>query len=197
MSASVDTLLAQLRSDFEESIAAKRRLVDDGLEPLLTIAQALIVALRSNRKVLLFGNGGSAADAQHIAAELVSKFRRVRRALPAIALTTDSSILTSVGNDFSFDEIFARQIEALGVPGDVAIGLSTSGNSPNVLRGLSVAHELGLVTVGLTGLDGGRLKALVQHCFLAPSLSTPRIQELHITAAHAICEAVELSFVED
>jgi D-sedoheptulose 7-phosphate isomerase len=154
----------------------------------------LIQTLAAGRKVLIFGNGGSAADSQHIAGELVSKFRRERQALAAIALTTDTSILTSIGNDYGFDYLFARQIEALGQEGDVAWGISTSGNSPNVLRAVKTAREQGLITLGFTGQDGGELKNLVDICFCVPSSSTPRIQEVHITVAHALCELVEQAF---
>lgn len=182
-------------SSFEEmigeSIQVKKRVLEEQIATLNEIVGVLLRSLRSGHKVLLFGNGGSAADSQHIAAELVSKFRRERQALPAIALTTDTSILTSIGNDYSFDDIFARQVEAWGQEGDVAIGISTSGNSANVLKAFRMARDKGLTTVGLTGLDGGKLKDAVDVCFRAPSQSTPRIQEVHITVAHAICELLE------
>lgn len=185
---------SQIAAEFAESIQIKQRVLDEQLPVLSHILQVLLKALGTGNKVLLFGNGGSAADAQHIAAELVSKFRRNRGALPAIGLTTDTSILTSIGNDFGFEYAFSRQIEALGQIGDVAIGLSTSGNSPNVLNGLSMASDMGLTTIGFTGQDGGKLKDVVDICFHAPSQSTARIQEVHITAAHALCELVEQAF---
>ncbi len=181
----------RLTQILEESIAVKKRVAAEHVAVLNQIAQTLRKCLAEGNKILLFGNGGSAADSQHIAAELVSKFFHNRKALPAIALTTDTSILTSVANDYSFEEVFARQIEALGHKGDVAIGISTSGNSPNVLKALRLAKQRGLVTIGLTGEDGGKLPHAVDICFRAPSKSTPRIQEVHITIAHAICEIIE------
>ncbi len=185
---------AKIAGELSEGIDAKQRVIG-GLIPTVTrITGLLIGALRAGRKVLLFGNGGSAADSQHIAAELVSRFRRGRKALPAIALTTDTSILTSIGNDYGFQELFSRQIEALGEKGDVAIAISTSGNSINVLNGVRTAKQAGLLTVGFTGEDGGKLKDAVDICFCAPTQSTPRIQEVHIAVAHAICEAIDESF---
>jgi D-sedoheptulose 7-phosphate isomerase len=181
----------QLAAAIQESIEVKKRVLDGQISTLNEIVQAMSKCLTEGNKVLLFGNGGSAADSQHIAAELVSKFLKDRKALPAIALTTDTSILTSVANDYSFDEVFARQIEALGRMGDVALAISTSGNSPNVLKAVRMAKEKGLVTIGLTGLDGGKLKSAVDICFHAPSKHTPRIQEIHITVAHAICDILE------
>jgi D-sedoheptulose 7-phosphate isomerase len=155
-------------------------------------AAAIVVhSLRQGNKLLLFGNGGSAADAQHLAAEFVGRFVLERRALPAIALTTDTSILTAVGNDYGFDQVFARQIEALGRPGDVAIGISTSGNSPNVLAAINVAAARGLKTVGLAGKDGGALAKAVDVAIVIPSSNTARIQECHITIGHLFCELVE------
>ncbi len=180
--------------ELEDSIQVKRRVLDEQLSTLADIVELLAQTLQAGYKVVLFGNGGSAADSQHIAAELVSRFRRERQALPAIALTTDTSILTSIANDYSFENVFSRQIEALGQPGDVAIGISTSGNSPNVLKGVSAAKQKGMTTVGLTGESGGQLKDCVDICFRVPSQSTPRIQEVHITVAHAICELVEQEF---
>lgn len=153
--------------------------------------------LREGRKILLFGNGGSAADSQHIAAELVSRFRRERAALPAIALTTDTSILTAISNDYGFEEVFARQVEALGQEGDVVLGISTSGNSPNVLNAVRKAAEIGMKTVGFTGQDGGKLKECVDVCFRVPSQSTPHIQEVHIAVAHALCEVIEEALCQE
>ena len=148
-------------------------------------------AIRRGNKLLIAGNGGSAADAQHIAAEVVGRFYRERRGLPAIALTTDTSILTSIGNDYGFEQIFSRQIEALGRKGDVFLGISTSGNSVNVVNAVRKAAELGITTVGLTGEEGGKLKGLVDILIAVPSSNTPRIQEVHITIGHIICELVE------
>jgi len=155
-------------------------------------AEALASALRGGGKVLLFGNGGSAADAQHIAAELVNHCLFERPALPAIALTTDSSVLTSISNDRDYAEVFSRQVEALGRRGDVAIGISTSGKSASVVRGIEAAGGLQMCTVAFTGGDGGKLASLVDHAFVVPSLSTPRIQEVHATLGHVLCQLVEI-----
>ena len=151
----------------------------------------IVHALREGRKILFFGNGGSAAAAQHLAAEFVNRFLYNRPALPAIALTTDSSVITSISNDYEYDKIFSRQIEALGKKGDVAIGISTSGNSPNVLLGLQKAVDMGLTAVALTGGDGGKLKTVAEISLIVPSQETPRIQEVHITIGHVICELIE------
>lgn len=154
-------------------------------------ARVVAQALAEGHKLLVFGNGGSAADAQHIAAELVGRYLRERRALPAVALTVNTSVLTALANDFSFDHVFARQIEALGAPQDVALAISTSGNSANILLGIEAAKRLGLATLGLTGRSGGRLRDAVGHCIAVPSDETPRIQEAHILVGHILCEVVE------
>jgi len=182
-----DTIRAAIR----ESVELKTRLLAETDPTLARIALAMAEAFRNGGKVVLFGNGGSAADAQHVAAELVNRLLMERKALPALALTTDTSVLTAMANDLGFDCVFARQVEALVRPGDVVVGLSTSGNSENVLQGLRAARECGATTVGLTGRDGGTLKDVADVCFCAPSDNTPRIQEAHITVLHAICEAVE------
>ncbi len=177
----------------QESIAAKERLRSSA-ETVATIArvcEVLIDALRAGNKVLLFGNGGSAADAQHIAAEFVGRFAFNRPALPALALSVNTSCVTAIGNDYGFDVVFSRQIEALGRAGDVAIGISTSGNSPNVLSAVSVGKKMGLHTVAFTGSRGGKLKDAVDHFICAPSNETPRIQECHILVGHVIAELVE------
>lgn len=191
MSYKDENFTADIAAEFNESITVKQQVVEKHLSTINDIANLLIESLQAGNKVLFFGNGGSAADSQHIAGELVSKFRRVRRAMPAIALTTDTSILTSIGNDFGYDYVFARQVEALGQSGDVAIGISTSGNSPNVLRALQAARDAGMTTVGFTGQSGGQMQDYVDISFNVPSSSTPRIQEVHITAGHIICELVE------
>ena len=191
------TYLEDIRAELEESLKIKQRGIDEQIFVIQEILIALLQALSAGNKVILFGNGGSAADSQHIAGELVSKFRRERKALPAIALTTDTSILTSIANDFGFEHVFARQVEALGAPGDIALGISTSGNSPNVIHALRVARELGLVTIGFTGEDGGELKDAVDICFRVPSDSTPRIQEMHITVAHTLCELIEMELFKE
>jgi D-sedoheptulose 7-phosphate isomerase len=158
---------------------------------LVAAADAVARAFSEGKKVLLCGNGGSAADAQHIACELVGRFFRERRAVPAIALTTDTSILTAVANDYSFDDVFARQVEAFGQPGDVLIAITTSGNSKNVIRAAEAARERGLIVIGLSGRTGGKLKELSDPCLCVPSDSTPRIQEMHILLGHILCEIVE------
>jgi len=182
-----------IREILSETLEVKKRILSDSslLEEIERVASLIVEAYRRGNKLILFGNGGSAADAQHVAAEMVSKFELQRGALPAIALTTDTSILTSVANDDDFSHIFARQLEALASKGDVAVGISTSGNSLNVLEGVKVAKERGATTVGFTGMDGGRLAKLVDLVVRAPSEKTPRIQELHITFLHIICHLVE------
>ncbi len=158
------------------------------LERLVTLA---VEALRSGGKLLLFGNGGSAADAQHLAAEFAIRFEGHRRPLAAIALTTDTSALTACGNDYGFEQIFARQLEALGRPGDIAIGISTSGNSPNVLAALRQARELSITAAALSGNDGGQLNGVADPLIVVPSTSTARIQEMHILLGHILCAAIE------
>ena len=194
MKPNASTSAAELaRSRLRENAEMMAALLNnrESIALLVEVAATMAAALLKGNKVLLFGNGGSAADAQHLAAELVGKYYLQRRALPALALTTNSSAVTAIGNDYSFDEVFARQIEAFGAPGDVAVGISTSGNSQNVLRALVAARSMGLVTVGLTGRGGGQLANLVDFCLRVPSDDTPRIQEGHITIGHIICEIVE------
>ena len=174
-----------------ESIAVKQALLSECGDAIQTSARLLTEALRGGQKVLLFGNGGSAADAQHIAAELVGRYRLERRPLPALALTTDTSALTAIGNDYGFDEIFARQLDALAQPGDVAVGISTSGHSPNVISAIMTARHCGCVTVGLTGARGTHLAGLCDAAVLVPSEVTARIQECHITIGHLWTDAIE------
>ena len=167
-------------------------LVAEQLSPLIVqVSEQISAALHLGNKVLLVGNGGSAADAQHFAAELVGRFLLERRALPAIALTTDTSILTAVGNDYGFDEIFARQVEALAAAGDLVLGISTSGHSANVIKALAAAQKKGCQTVGLLGRDGGRIAGMVDLALTVPSQETPRIQEAHQLIIHIICDLVE------
>ena len=177
----------------EASIATKQSLLSsaDLVSTVAKVSRTLAEALRRGNKLLLFGNGGSAADAQHIAAELVGRFAFDRPALPALALSVNSSCVTAIGNDYGFDRVFSRQLEALARPGDVAFGISTSGNSPNVLLGLSTAKSLRLHTVALTGRTGGKLLKNVDQCICVPSDATPRIQECHILIGHIISELVE------
>jgi D-sedoheptulose 7-phosphate isomerase len=176
---------------FKESSHVKEILVNENLLKIVQVVEAITEALQAGKKILLFGNGGSAADAQHLAAEFVNRFIIERPPLPAIALTTDTSILTSVANDYGYDEVFAKQIRAIGQAGDVAWGFSTSGASPNVVKALEAAGKMDMVTVGLTGKDGGAIGRLVQHHLNVSSNSTPRIQEVHITVGHVICEMVD------
>lgn len=174
-----------------ESIEAKRKFFDTQAEAVARAAELIIASVRAGGKVLIFGNGGSAADAQHIAAELVNRLNYDRPPIAAIALTTDSSIITSVANDSSFDELFERQLRALGAPNDVAIAISTSGTSRNVLRAVEAARELELRTIGLTGRGGGALATAVDVPLVVEASSTQRIQETHITIGHILCELVE------
>jgi D-sedoheptulose 7-phosphate isomerase len=177
---------------FQRSLEALGRAAGDRAlhETVLGMADAVTQALRAGGKVLIAGNGGSAADAQHIAAELLSRFAREREALPAIALT-DPAVLTAIGNDYTFEHVFERQVRGLGRRGDVFIALSTSGTSPNVLAALAAARELGLITIGFTGTRGNALRVLCDICLVAPSDETAVIQQIYMTAAHAICNEVE------
>lgn len=176
---------------FEESAEVKRRFVADYADRIVLVARLIVRALQAEQKVLLFGNGGSATDASHLAAEFVGRYHRDRRPFPAIALGTDLAAVTCIANDYAFEEIFARQIRAHGRKGDIAIAISTSGNSPNVLKGVDAAKEGGLVTVGWTGGTGGKLAGLVEHAFIVPSTVTARIQESHITLGHVLCELID------
>ncbi|MEJ2313950.1 MAG: D-sedoheptulose 7-phosphate isomerase [Nitrospirota bacterium] len=181
-----------------ESIELKRKVLDDRalMAELALATEAIIKTLKAGGKVLLCGNGGSAADAQHLAAEFSGRFYFDRPPLFAEALHVNTSYLTAVANDYSFDEVFARQVRAKGARGDVLVGLSTSGNSPNVLRALDEARDLGMTTVGLTGEGGGKMKGRCNHLIAVPSKDTPRIQEVHITLGHVICELVEAALFE-
>ena len=182
-----------------ESIRVKKKIVDDPslLSQINQISSIIIEAYRRKNKVILFGNGGSAADAQHIAGELVNKLHLEREALSAIALTTDSSVLTSIANDYDYSRIFARQVEALAKEGDVVIGISTSGSSSNVIEAVKTAKEKGATTVGFTGNKGGKLAELVDFVISVPSDETPRVQESHITIFHIICCLVERELFGD
>jgi phosphoheptose isomerase len=188
--------VALLRSSFDEAIALHRQVKDADPRPLLDAAAAILAALAGGGKLLVFGNGGSAADAQHVAAELVGRFTRERVALAAVALTTDTSVLTSVANDYAFERVFARQVEALGRPGDVALGISTSGASPNVVAALEAARALGMQTIALTGGDGGAVGQVAAIHLNVPSAATARVQEVHRTLLHVICDIVEKSVVD-
>jgi D-sedoheptulose 7-phosphate isomerase len=176
---------------FKESADVKVRFVRQNAEALIHVVKTLVEAFKAGNKVLLFGNGGSAADAQHIAAEFVNRFMIERPPLPAIALTTDTSILTSISNDYGYADTFAKQVKALGRQGDVAVGISTSGTAANVIKAIKVAKDLGLKTVGLTGGGGGDLAKLVDFALVVDSSTVARIQEVHITIGHVLCEMVD------
>ncbi|MEI9477856.1 MAG: D-sedoheptulose 7-phosphate isomerase [Deltaproteobacteria bacterium] len=180
-----------IQKRFKECGEVRARFLKENLPKFLETINLISQAFERGNKLLLFGNGGSAADAQHIAAEFVNRYIIDRPPLPALALTTDTSILTSVSNDLAFQEIFAKQVKALGKDGDVAIGLSTSGNSSNVIKAFEVAREMGIKTVALSGNDGGMLAKIADIAMIVPSSSTPRIQETHILVAHILCEMVE------
>jgi D-sedoheptulose 7-phosphate isomerase len=189
-----DVFVARIRGNFRESIETLRAAMDE-LAPFIAAGSAhMIHALLADRKILACGNGGSAADAQHFSAELLNRFERERRPLPAIALSTDTSTLTSIANDYHFDEVFSKQVSALGQPGDVLLAITTSGNSPNVLRAVRVAHERGMIVVALNGRSGGELSGLlsgsdVNICARGPS--TARIQEVHGLAIHCLCDLID------
>ena len=192
---SQDLIAAHLR----QSLAALERMTQD--EALLAtarkIAAVILAALRSGNKLLIVGNGGSAADAQHIAAEIVGRYKQDRPAWAAIALTTDTSALTSIGNDYGFEQVFARQVEGLGQRGDVLLALSTSGRSPNILAALRSARDRGLVTIGFTGRNGESLGAFCDHLFVSPSDDTPVVQQVYLTIAHGICDEIEQALVRE
>ena len=188
----VDSLFDRLYGDHRDAFEATRPLLD----PAARLAEAVISVLASGGKILICGNGGSAADAQHIATEFTVRFETTRRGLPAIALTTDTSALTAASNDLGYQQVFARQVEALGRPGDMLIGITTSGHSPNISAGLVAARSGGLATACLTGRDGGEIVArgLADHCLVVPVASTARIQEMHIFIGHLLCAAVDAAF---
>ncbi len=181
-----------VEAGIRESVAAQERLLEpEYANAIVRASEVVAEALRVGGKLIVFGNGGSAADATHIAAEILGRFLLERPALPALSLTDNASALTAIGNDYDFRDVFARQIVGLGQPGDVALGLSTSGESENVLRGMAVARERGLRTIGLAGRSGGRLRDAVELCIAVPADTTPRIQEAQFLVAHLICELVE------
>lgn len=185
------SLTARLAEAVAEANLLKSRIVSEQAKQVVAAAQLLADILRRGDKILFFGNGGSAADAQHLAAEFVNRFQIERPPLAALALTTDTSLLTSIANDYDFQEVFAKQVRALGRPGDAALGLSTSGSSANVVLALEVAREMGLKTIAFSGGDGGPVAAAAELAIVVPSRSTPRIQEVHITIGHVICDLVD------
>lgn len=191
--------LDYVTSEFRASLAVKERILGDAalMQQVTDMGHLLIDCYEAGNKILVAGNGGSAADAQHIVAEFVSRFNFDRPGLPALALTTDSSILTAVGNDYGYEQLFRRQLEANGVAGDIFLGISTSGNSPNILAALEAAKQKGIMSFGFTGESGGKMRALCDHCLCVPSGDTPRIQEAHILIGHTLCAMVELALFED
>ncbi len=181
----------EIVNSFRESGEVKEQFIRESLTSLISVIQAVVEALETGNKILLFGNGGSAADAQHIAAAFVNRISMERPPLPAVSLVTDAAVITSISNDYGFSDVFAKQIKALGRPGDIAIGISTTGNSANVVRAFEVARELGIITVALTGNKGGTMAEMADHALIVPANKTPRIQEAHIIIGHVICEMVE------
>jgi D-sedoheptulose 7-phosphate isomerase len=184
-------MIEHIQQMARESLEAKRAFFDSHAEAVARAAEELIATVRADGKILVFGNGGSAADAQHIAAELVNRLNYDRPPIAAVALTTDTSILTSVGNDATFDDLFERQVRALGRKGDAVIAISTSGHSPNVLKAVTAAREIGIKVIVLAGRDGGKLAPLADVALVVETQSTQRIQETHITIAHILCELIE------
>ena len=189
----MDNIAKKIENLINDSISVKREIIKQQIPVIEKISQAVISAVEGGRKVLIFGNGGSAADSQHIAAELVGRFQKERKAVAAVALTTDTSVLTCLGNDYGFEAIFSRQIEAIADKGDIALGISTSGRSKNIINAFKKAKELGLVTIALTGKGGDVLSSICDISLIVPSSNTARIQEAHITIAHIICELTEES----
>ena len=181
---------------FRESSHLKETFIAENLDVIVNVVEAITAALKAGNKILLFGNGGSAADAQHLAAEFVNRFVIERPPLPAIALSTDTSVITSIGNDYDFSEIFSKQVRAIGQAGDVAWGISTSGSSSNIIKALEVAKKIGMITIGMTGKDGGDIAKMVDYSLNVSSSSTPRIQEIHITAGHVICEMIDFKLFQ-
>ena len=186
--------LETIKATFQASIDTKQALIDDTarLEALLKVARLASSAIKAGKKIMLCGNGGSAADSQHVAAEFIGRFEKERKSMAAIALTTDTSALTAIGNDYGYEEVFSRQVEGLGQSGDLLIGISTSGNSKNVVKALGVAKEKGISTVALVGdRPNGKMQTIADYVLVAPSANTARIQECHILMMHTICQLVE------
>jgi len=182
----------KIRRAFEESIQVKEKFLDEkNIDRIYEVSKVIAGAFNDGKKLILFGNGGSSTDASHIAAEFINRFKRERPGLPALALNTDMAVITSIANDYDFSEIFAKQLKAISEEGDVVIAISTSGNSPNILKAMDVAKKKRLVTVAFTGLKGEKFASKAQYAFLVPSDSTQRIQETHITLGHVVCQMVE------
>lgn len=182
-----------IRAELLESARVHTRVAASQAKAIARAASVMSAAMRRGRKIIWFGNGGSATQSQHMAAEFVGRFLRERRSLPSLSLTENMASVTAIGNDYDYESIFARQLEGLGQRGDVAVGLSTSGSSPNVLAGLRKANAMGLATIGLTSVNGARMQPLCDVCIMVPSTHTARIQEAHLTIGHILCELVEAS----
>ncbi|MEM2916070.1 MAG: D-sedoheptulose 7-phosphate isomerase [Candidatus Woesearchaeota archaeon] len=183
-----------IKKQIQDSISTKQEVLAKLVPDIEKTASTIITALKNGNKVLVCGNGGSAADSQHLAGELIVRFEAERKSLPAIALTTDTSVLTAIGNDYGFDDIFSRQVDGLGVKGDVLIAISTSGNSQNILRAIEAAKSKGMEVIGLTGRDGGKMKSLPIQNIIIPSPTTARIQECHILIIHTWCKLIDIAF---
>lgn len=181
----------KIKAELKESIEVKNLVIKSLVPQIEQAARMMLEALKNGNKIIFFGNGGSAADAQHLAAELIGRYHKDRKSLAAVALSTDTSILTSLSNDYGFEIVFARQVEGLAKKGDVAFGISTSGNSRNVIEGIEKAKEIGCKTIGLLGCDGGRIAEVVDLALTVPCKATPRIQESHITIGHILCSLIE------
>ena len=188
-------MIESIKNSLLESADLKKQIAEEFGEQIEQAINLICASLKKNKKILLMGNGGSAADAQHIAGELIGRYKLERNSIPAISLTTDTSILTAIGNDYGFDQVFARQIESLGCEGDIVIAISTSGNSKNIIEALRVSERNKMKSIGLLGCDGGQIKKIIDIPIVVPSSNTPRIQEAHITIGHIICEEIERSFV--
>jgi D-sedoheptulose 7-phosphate isomerase len=182
---------SEIEKALNESIGVKSEVLSNSVETIARIATMAVDALRDGHSLYFMGNGGSAADAQHISGELVGRYKKDRKSLPVLALTTDTSVLTAISNDFGYDYCFEKQIEAFARKGDVVFGLSTSGNATNVINALKLAGKIGAKTIGFTGRDGGMIKDIVDVCLMVPSSDTPRIQECHITIGHILCSIIE------
>jgi len=181
----------KIKDLFTDSIRTKELFISQYASLIREVSELIVSSFRNGNKLLLMGNGGSSSDASHIAGEFVNRFQKDRPPLPAIALNTDMAVITSIGNDYGFNLIFSRQVETLAKEGDIVIAISTSGNSPNVIAAVETARKMGITTIGLTGGNGGSLATLVDYAFVVPSKATPRIQEVHITLGHVICQVVE------
>ncbi len=179
-----------IKNSIKESIETKNKLLEQ-TELIIKISELLVNTLRKGNKILVCGNGGSAADSQHFAAELIGRYKKDRKSIPAIALTTDTSIITSIGNDYGYNEVFSKQVEGLGIKGDILIGISTSGNSDNIINAINIAKSKGIETISFLGKDGGLMKQISDISIIVPSNNTPRIQESHILLIHILCEIIE------